>query len=69
MAIFTWPLRYPEMKTSASVNGVKTMIDGVPTLDGWLQFLQGVSFLGVCGTAGALAFWLVAPNKSLKQDK
>ncbi|MUH73202.1 hypothetical protein [Psychrosphaera haliotis] len=69
MAIFTWPLRYPEMKTSASVNGVKTMIDGVPTLDGWLQFLQGVSFLGVCGMVGALAFWLAAPNKPLKQDK
>jgi hypothetical protein len=64
MAILTWPLRYPELKTNASVNGVQTVIDGVPTMAGWLQFLEGVSFLGVCGLVGALAFWLAAPNKS-----
>ncbi|WP_444917886.1 hypothetical protein [Microbulbifer sp. JMSA003] len=63
MAIFTWPLKYPELKTSASVNGVQTMVDGVPTIAGWLQFTQGVLFLGVCGLVGALAFWLTAPNK------
>ena len=63
MAIFTWPLRYPELKTSASVNGVQTMINGVPTMADWFQFVQGVSFFGACGLVGALAFWLVAPNK------
>ncbi|MBB3059921.1 hypothetical protein [Microbulbifer rhizosphaerae] len=63
MAIFTWPLKYPELKTSASVNGVLTMIDGAPTMAGWFQFAQGVSFLGTCGLVGALAFWLAAPNK------
>ena len=63
MAVFTWPLKYPELKSSASVNGVETMIDGVPTMAGWLQFIQGVLFLGACGLVGALAFWLVAPNK------
>ncbi|WP_237055153.1 hypothetical protein [Microbulbifer sediminum] len=63
MAVLTWPLKYSELKTSASVNGVQTMMDGVPTLAGWLQFTQGVLFLGVCGLVGALAFWLAAPNK------
>lgn len=63
MAIFTWPLRYLELKTNASVNGVVTMIDGTPTMAGWAQFIEGVTFLGVCGLVGALAFWLAAPNK------
>lgn len=67
MAVFTWPLRYPELKSSASVNGVKTMIDGVPTMAGWLQFIQGVLFLGACGLVGALAFWLVAPSIKFRQ--
>ncbi|GAB2530675.1 hypothetical protein GCM10008940_35230 [Microbulbifer agarilyticus] len=63
MAIFTWPLRYQELKTNASVNGVVTMIDGTPTTAGWIQFIEGVTFLGGCGLVGALAFWLAAPNK------
>lgn len=68
MAIFTWPLKSPELKSSASVNGVQTMIDGVPTMAGWFQFIEGVLFLGVCGMVGSLAFWLAAPNKSSKKD-
>lgn len=66
MAIFTWPLKHSGSKTSASINGVQTMIDGIPTLAAWIVFAQGVLFLGVCGFLGALAFWLVAPNM-LKQ--
>lgn len=66
MAILTWPLNYSGLKTSSSSNGVQTMIDGVPTMAGWLEFFTGVSFLGACGFLGALAFWVVAPNK-LKQ--
>jgi hypothetical protein len=65
VAILDWPLRYPQLRTSASVDGVQTMIDGVPTLAGWLQYASGVFFMGGCGAAGALAFWLVwqmSPN-------
>jgi hypothetical protein len=65
MAIFTWPFKHLATKTSASVNGVQTMIDGVPTLVGWLQFVQGVMFLGVLGLLSAWAFWLVISNKRL----
>lgn len=62
-ALFTWPLRYPELQTSASVGGVQTMINGIPTLAGWLQYLAGLSSLGACGAVGALAFWLVWRDK------
>lgn len=61
MAIFTWPLKYSDMKSSSSVNGVQTMIDGVPTTAGWLQYVEGVLFFGAFGLAAAFVFWLVAP--------
>ena len=71
---FSWPLRYPEMKTTASAwNGteiVQTMVDGVPTLAGWLQYLQLVGFFGAFGLVSGLTFWLVyrqgmSPNQPL----
>ncbi|RYY02074.1 MAG: hypothetical protein EOO53_15230 [Gammaproteobacteria bacterium] len=68
MAVLTWPLKNPEMKTNASFDGVQTMIDGLPTLAGWIQFIEGVSFFGACGLAASLVFWLVAPNKSLQHQ-
>jgi hypothetical protein len=58
VAILTWPLRYPELRTSASVDGVQTMIDGTPTVAGWLQYGSTVAFFGACGTIAALAFWV-----------
>lgn len=63
IAIVSWPLRYGEQ--SSSVNGVQTMIEGVPTVAGWLQYLGAVSFFGACGFLGAAAFWLVG-HRSLK---
>lgn len=70
MAIFTWPLRYSDMKTSSSVNGVQTMVDGVPTTAGWLQFIEGVLFFRAFGFVAALVFWFIvpAPNKLSQQD-
>lgn len=69
MAIFTWPIRYADMNSSSSVNGVQTMIDGVPTMAGWLQFLEGVLFFGAFGLAAALAFWLIAPAPERAKDE
>jgi hypothetical protein len=60
IAIITWPLRYPELRTSASVDGVSTMIDGTPTVAGWVQYASGFSTVGLLGAAGALAFWVVS---------
>ncbi len=70
MAIFTWPLKYSDMKSSSSVNGVQTMIDGVPTTAGWLQYVEGVLFFGAFGLVAAFVFWLVAPapNKLSQKD-
>ena len=68
--IFTWPLRYASAGSYSSVNGVETMVDGVPTIAGWFQFIEGVLFFGGLGFVAALAFWLVAPapNKLSQQD-
>jgi len=58
-AILFWPLRYSELKASSSSDGVQTMVDGTPTLAGWMQYVGGLSFFGACGAVGALSFWLV----------
>jgi hypothetical protein len=68
-AVFSWPLRYAGPGSSASVNGVDTMIDGIPTTAGWLQYFGGVTFFGACGLLAAAAFWVVrgmSPNNSSK---
>ena len=70
VAVISWPLRYSELRSSATIDGVQTIINGVPTLAGWLQYLEGLSFMGACGVIGATAFWLIrrrSPNYSLKR--
>ncbi|MGM9481410.1 hypothetical protein ACS5PN_09490 [Roseateles sp. NT4] len=68
-AIWSWPLRYADLKTSATFDGVQTMIDGNPTTAGWLQYGQGVLFFGAWGLISGLAFWLAlratSHNRSL----
>ena len=71
IAVLSWPLRFADLKSSASVDGVQTMVNGVPTMAGWLQYVSGISFFGACGVAGAAAFWLVwrmSPNNSFKPN-
>jgi hypothetical protein len=58
-AIDTWPLGYSELRASAVLGGVQTMINGVPTIAGWLNFFAGVAFYGAFGVASAVGFWLV----------
>jgi hypothetical protein len=69
VAIFSWPLGYSS-GASASVDGVPTLVNGMPTFAGWLQYLELASFFGICGAAGAAAFWLIArsPNRSFEAD-
>lgn len=45
--------------SSASVNGVATVISGVPTFDGWWQYFLGFSFFGAIGALIGLMFWFV----------
>jgi hypothetical protein len=71
VAIFSWPLRYPGLNSSVTINGVQTMINGVTTLDGWLQYLGGAAFFGAFGLASATVFWVIAgmsPNNSFKPN-
>jgi len=63
VAVVAWPLRYAELKSSSTVDGVQTMIDGMPTIAGWTQYFEGLSFFGACGALGAFAFWLTARTR------
>jgi len=68
VGLFSWPLRYASPGSYASADGVDTMVNGVPTMAGWLQYLRGVSFFGACRLAAAAAFCIVRgvrPNNSL----
>lgn len=56
--LVAWPVSLA-LRTTASVNGVPTIIDGVPTLAGWLQFFGFVGLLGGLGATGAIVFWLI----------
>ncbi|MGK9171218.1 hypothetical protein KXR53_33315 [Inquilinus limosus] len=56
--ILTWPIR-PSSRSTMTVNGVVTMVDGVPTLAGWIEYLRFLGVAGSFGALGALAFWLV----------
>jgi hypothetical protein len=58
-AWFAWPLRHPELKTTASSGGVQTMIDGVPTLAGWMEYGVVTALFGFIGLAAAAGFWVV----------
>ena len=65
--VVLWPLRYAGPGSSATANGVVTMVDGIPTMAGWLQYLGGVSFFGAHGVLAAAAFWVAlgrSPNSS-----
>jgi hypothetical protein len=69
VAAFSWPLRYARPGSFSSSDGVATMVDGVPTMAGWLEYLGGVSFFGACGLIAAIAFCAVrgmSPNNSSK---
>jgi hypothetical protein len=67
VAVCSWPLRFSQ-GASASVDGVPTLVNGIPTFAGWLQYLESVIFFGACGAAAATAFWLIArsPNHSVR---
>jgi hypothetical protein len=70
-AIWSWPLQYSSLRSSATFNGVQTMIDGAPTAAGWWQYTQGVLVFGAWGLVSSLAFWLtvhaLSHNRSLQR--
>lgn len=64
MAIFSWPLQYSG--ASAMSDGVETLVNGVPTSAGWLQYLLSVACFGGLGAVSAFAFWLVVRDVAHK---
>jgi hypothetical protein len=59
IGLLSWPLRYGAQRVSASHEGVVTLVNGVPTLAGWLDWAYGTALMGLLGALGGGAFWLV----------
>jgi hypothetical protein len=70
---FSWPLWNASPGASSQENGVWTMIDGIPTVDGWIQFGKGLIWFGALGAIGAFSFWFarerMRSNKSLERTR
>lgn len=62
--IWAWPLKYPELKTNAwrGAERTQTMIDGVPTLAGWMDYFLLAGLLGFFGLIGGSIFWAFLSN-------
>ena len=56
MGVIAWPWR--GKGGSASINGAPTLVDGVPTLAGWLYYGQLLMLLGLLGAFSGVVFWL-----------
>lgn len=68
IAVFSWPLKQAALRTSVTINGVQTMVDGTPTVAGWTRYVEGVGFFGACGALSGLAFWLVWRRRNLRHS-
>lgn len=68
-------LTFPDLASNPGefmeAGGVKLVVNGVPTLAGWINYLEGVVFLGACGTLAAAVFWVVSGigKKGVAKDK
>lgn len=58
VGILAWPL-HPGSKSSASAGGVATIINGIPTMAGWLDYLKLLGMFGGFGALSGLVCWLV----------
>jgi hypothetical protein len=56
--LLAWPLR-PGSRSSSSINGVPTVVDGIPTTAGWVHYMELLVYLGSFGALAGLVFWLV----------
>jgi hypothetical protein len=62
IGIQSWPLRHaaPHVTTAVIRGGklVQTMVNGVPTWAGWLEYARSIGIYAALGAIGGLAFWL-----------
>jgi hypothetical protein len=56
--VLTWPMHHLEVHTSASVDGVSTIINGVITVAGWVSYIKPLIYFGSLGALGGFAFWV-----------
>lgn len=63
IAVGNWPGGKSDLQTTASHwNGEKmvfTFVDGVPTREGWLQYVELTATFGLFGAVSGVAFWIV----------
>ncbi|HTV50241.1 MAG TPA: hypothetical protein VME21_03575 [Steroidobacteraceae bacterium] len=61
--LWAWPLWHTQRGMSASDwNGralVQTVVNGVPTWAGWMQYLRLLMLAGAFGASGGIAYWWV----------
>lgn len=57
VGILVWPLR-PGSGISTSGSSGPTVIDGIPTWAGWLEYLVVAGGAGLLGALGALVLWV-----------
>jgi hypothetical protein len=55
--LYFWPVD-PRHGTNAWTGTTLTLLDGVPTRAGWVEYLQMLGGFGCLGMLGAIAFWL-----------
>jgi hypothetical protein len=56
--VLTRPMQHPELHTSASVDGVPAIINGVITAAGWVSYVRPLIYFGSFGALGGFAFWV-----------
>lgn len=56
IGVYLWPLD-ASVGSNAWTDATQTLIDGVPTRAGWIEYLQMLGGFGCLGAIGALAFW------------
>ena len=70
VGVLSWPLHLSIMKSTETVNGIMAIIDRVPTVAGWLEYLGVIAIFGGCGALSAATFWVaqgICPNNSSKR--
>ena len=71
LSIYAWP--FYDYGSSSTINGVKTVVNGVPTKAGWFNYFQDAFILGVIGLVSGVVFKYVlsrfkASNNTLNKD-
>jgi hypothetical protein len=56
--VLTWPIQHPELHTTASVDGVPTIINGVIAAAGWVSHVKPLFYFGSFGALRGFAFWV-----------